>query len=243
MTTAKGNGQWAMGRFATSGRCSLFTFYCSRFTSRSDGFTLIEILLAVAIFSVISAALYSTFFLSQRAVESVGDSLQRLQESRAIIDSITREIESAFYPTDPSRTAGGYYVFKLDDRDFYGKQASGIIFTTFSPRVNGLAKIHYDVVEHDGKLSLRKSITSAFSKSAEPAPMELMEDVESFTVEVKYGDNWVKTWDSAMTNKIPDEVRVSLTMKPGKEHAQEEKASQPSLTISDVGKPKLNRTL
>ena len=230
-------------RCATSGRVSLFTFHHSRSPSRRKGFTLIEILLAVAIFSVISAALYSTFFLSQRAVDAVDDSLQRLQESRAIIDTLTREIESALVPADPARTATGYYVFKLSDRDFYGRQASELTLTCFSPRVNGLSKIHYDVVESDGKLSLRKSIASAFASKAEPAPLELMEDVESFTIEVKYGDTWVKTWDSAMTKKIPDEVRVSLTMKPGKKRTQEEKASQPGITISDIAKPKLNRTL
>ena len=243
MQSAKRRVQNANTRLEASGFLLLFTIHRSQFTARKRGFTLIEILLAVAIFSVISAALYSTFFLSQKAVETVDDSLQRLQESRAIIDTITREIESSLYPTDPSRAASGYYIFKVDDRDFYGKQASGITLTCFSPVVNGLAKIRYEVTEREGKLLLRKSIASAFSKTPEPAPPELMEDLDSFTVEVRYGDKWVKAWDSAMTKSTPDEVRVSLTMKPGKEQAPEEKASPTTLTISDTAKPRLNRTL
>ena len=194
------------------------------------GFTLIEVLVALAITSIVIAALYSTFFLSRRAVDAVDDSLLRLQESRAVVDAIKREMESALYEKEKSYTA-----FKLDDRDFYGKQASQLSFTSFIPSLPGLAKISYTVGESDGKLVLKKKVISAYAKSAETKGIELMEDIESFTIEARYTDKWVKTWDSEVSNSIPDEIRVSVKIYLKKEDSP--------FTISDIANPKYSKTL
>lgn len=200
---------------------------------KAGGFTLLEVLIALAITSILIASLYSTFFLSRRAVDAVDDSLLRLQEARRVIDIITREIESAVYDSYGSGKA--FTVFKLDDRDFYGKQASQLLFTAFSPLLPGLAKINYAVEESDGKLVLKKKIFSAFYKSDEKKSIELMEDVESFTVEAKYNNKWVKTWDSIASNGIPEEIRVSVTIIAKKDTSP--------LTISDIARPRYGKTL
>jgi len=77
---------------------------------------------------------------------------------------------------------------------FYGKQASKVSFTSFSPLVAGLAKIEYSVEEDDGKLVLKKRIGSAFTKTGEPKSIELMEDYRVIYRGARYGDKWVKTW-------------------------------------------------
>jgi len=183
---------------------------CTPARCGEQGFTLLEVIVALGISVIVMTALYSTFFLSRKAVDAVDDSLLRLQESRALLDTIKREMESALY--DSSKVANGkaYTLFKLEDRDFYGKETSRLSFTTFSPLVPGLAKIDYFVEEGDGKLVLKKKIGSAFTQTGEPKSVELMEDVEAFTVEARYGDNWVKTWDSAASNSMPEEIRVSV---------------------------------
>jgi len=163
-------------------------------------------------------------------VDAVDDSLLRLQESRAVVDAIKREMESALYEKEKSYTA-----FKLDDRDFYGKQASQLSFTSFIPSLPGLAKISYTVGESDGKLVLKKKVISAYAKSAETKGIELMEDIESFTIEARYTDKWVKTWDSEVSNSIPDEIRVSVKIYLKKEDSP--------FTISDIANPKYSKTL
>lgn len=205
--------------------------HCSLFTKK--GFTLIEVLIALVITSIVVAALYSTFFLSREAVDAVDDSLLRLQEARTVIDVIKREIESAVYNSYGSGTE--FTVFKLDDRDFYGKQASQLSFTSFSPLIPGVARIDYTVEENDGKLLLKKKIVSAYAQSVDTQSIELLEDVESFTVEAQYAGNWVKTWDSAASNSIPDEIRVSLSIsaKRQKESGKDQSPSD-SFIISDI---------
>jgi prepilin-type N-terminal cleavage/methylation domain-containing protein len=173
----------------------------------TDAFTLLEVLIAVAITSIIVAALYSAFSLSRKAVDAVDDSLLRLQECRSVLDVLKREIESS--PYDPTKS---YTVFKLDDRDFYGKQASQLVFTSFSQLRPGLAKITYAVEENEGKLTLKKKVDPAYGQAVETKSVELIENLESFTVEAGYKSKWVKTWDSAMTNTYPEEIRISLKM-------------------------------
>lgn len=191
------------------------------------GFTLIEVLIAVAILSVVLAAIYSTFFLSHRAIEGMDESMLKLQESRRAIDILRRELDSAFYREKESNT-----FLKIEDRDIYGKQAAQLTFTTFSPLRPGLSKISYYIEDKDGILNLFKKVESPYSKE-ETEGVDIIEDLEAFTVEAKYNDKWVKTWDTEIIKDKPNEIRIGLTiMIKGKK-----------VTIFDVSQPRVDRSV
>ena len=180
----------------------------SRLSSSNLGFTLLEILIAIAIMSIVLVALYSTYLLAHKALFDVDKSLVKLQEARAFVDILKREIESTLYSQ-----ANSYCIFKMDDRDFYGKQASSLTLTTSSPLMKGLAKINYALEERDGILIITKSMASAVVRVTEENRMDLLEDIESFTLQAKYKDTWVKTWDSSLSKSAPEEVKITLTMR------------------------------
>jgi general secretion pathway protein J len=185
----------------------IFILHNSSFIIRKNcGFTLLEVLVAVAILSIILAAIYSTFFLSHRAIEGMDESMLKLQESRKAIDILRRELDSAFYRQDEGDT-----FLKILDRDIYGKQAAKLRFTTFSTLRPGLSKISYYVEEQDGKLNLFKKIESPYS-TEEIEGVDIIEDLEAFTVEVMYNGKWVKTWDTDITKGMPGEIRICLSM-------------------------------
>ena len=197
---------------------------------QEEGFTLLEVLVALGISVIIMTALYSAFFLSRKAVDAVDESLLRLQESRGLLDTMKREMEAALYERMKPST-----LFKLEDRDFYGRQASRASFTAFSPLIPGLARIDYFVEEDNGRLLLKKRIASACTQADEPKSIEIMEDVESFTVEARYGDKWVKTWDSAESYSVPEEIRVSVKVYI--------KKGETPFTVYDVARPKYGKPL
>lgn len=205
----------------------------TKLISNNKGFTLIEVMVAFAVFSVVLAALYSTFFLSQRAVDAVDESLIRLQESRAVLDIMKKELESSLFTRDKA-----YTLFKLNDRDFHGRQASQLNFTAFSNLIPGVSKIHYIVDEDKGKLVLKKNIASAYTKSQASIPkyIDLIENIEAFTIEVKYRDRWIKTWDSSLTNDIPDEVRIALKI-----ITKRNSTANDIFTISEIIKPRIGK--
>jgi general secretion pathway protein J len=176
------------------------------FLNTKDGFTLLEMLIATALLAIILAALYSTFFLSQRAIDGLDESLIKLQECRNALDVIGREAESLLYTRTNSHS-----FFKVEDKDIYGKQASRLSFTSFSPLNYGLSAISYYVEEKDGVLTLYKKMENPYKPDDTVKGVDLIEGVGSFTVEVKQGDKWVKTWDTIETGSAPPEIRITIT--------------------------------
>ena len=201
---------------------------CSRFRNHSDrGFTLLEVLVAVALLSVILAAIYSTFILSHRAVEGMDESLLKNQEARKALDILKRELDAAVYRQSDSLT-----LLKIQDRDIYGKPATLLTFTTFSPLRPGLSRISYYVEEKDKKLYLFKKVSSPFN-TEETEGVDIIEGLESFTVEAQYNNTWVKTWDTDINQTVPDEIRISISFM----------AKGRNVTFFDVSEPKIDKLI
>jgi general secretion pathway protein J len=165
-----------------------------------------EVLVAVSILSIVLTAIYSTFLLSQRAIDGMDESMLKLQESRKAIDILRCELDSSYYDTQDVNT-----FLKIQDRDVYGRQASQLSFTAFSTLRPGLSKVSYYIEDKDGKLNLLKKIESPSGKE-ETEGVEIIEDLEGFSIEAKYDDTWVKTWDTGVNKGRPEEIRIGLTM-------------------------------
>ncbi|MBA4372454.1 MAG: hypothetical protein C0402_06285 [Thermodesulfovibrio sp.] len=216
---------------------------------KNKGFTLLEVLLSLLLLTIVLGAIYSTFFLAQKAVTGIDDSLLKLQEGRSLLDTLSREIDAAVYLQSKSKS-----LFKIEDRDIYGKQTSRLTFTTLSPQRPGLSRVTYHIEEHDKILVLYKKMDNPYRESPESRatdstaggtvpnqsenlpkelPTELIEGLESFTVEVKEGTNWVKTWDTAETKKMPLEIRVTLVFK----------TKDRPVTLYEIIKPKIGNAI
>ena len=191
----------------------------------SHGFTLIEILVAVAILSILLAAIYSTFFLSYKAIEGMDESMVKLQEARRALDILKRELDSTFYAVDDQST-----FLRIVDRDVYGKQATRLEFTAFSPQRPGVSTVTYFIEDKEGKLNLFKKVESPYRKE-ETEEADIIEDMESFGIEAKYKDTWVKTWDTGINKDMPEEIRINLAIT----------IKGRTVTLSDISSPKIGR--
>ncbi len=172
------------------------------------GFTLIEILLALALLSIVLIAVYSTFFLSQKAVEGAGDTLVRLQEGRMALDTLRRELDSAVFSGSNKLT-----LLVMKETDVYDKKVSTLSFTAFSPYIPGLSNIEYYVEEREGRLVLLKKMNPYWNIDINMKGTEIIEDVDGFTVESLYNGQWVNIWDTGETGKLPDELKVTITVR------------------------------
>lgn len=193
---------------------------------RSAGFTLLEVLLSLALLSIILAVLYSSFFLSTKALQGLDESVVRLQECRMFMDTVRRETESLFF----SSQAKNAPIFKVEDRDLYGKQASRLTFNAFSSLVPGVSTISYYMNEKDGKTFLYKAMGRDV---AGDNGTEVLDGVEAFTVEATGKDAWVKTWDSTLTQNLPAEIRITVTVM----------IKDRKVSLFEVVAPKIGKTL
>lgn len=178
-------------------------------SSTEKGFTLLEMLISVLLLSILLTAVYSTFSLSNRAMDGLNGDLLKLRECRMLLDTASRELESAFFRKDNRNS-----VFILEDRDSYGRDTSRFTFTGFSPLLPGLVQISYYAEEKDGVITVFKKIKSAYG-STDPKAVEVIEGVDGFTIEVRNSTSgrWLKTWNASESGGSPLCVRLTLNMK------------------------------
>lgn len=201
--------------------------------NQTTGFTLLEVLISITLLVVVLGAIYSTFFMVQRAVSRFEKISLKYQEARTILDMIRREIESVYIkkPQNKDITLNNT-LFLVQDRDIFNHSASSIYFTSFPFRDKNLHIISYSVERDNDTLKLLKmdapavTISTLFSHLQR---IELMDGIEGFSVEMLLENSWVKTWDSSQVNGLPARVRISILIDDNGEEFQLTEYAQPRI--------------
>ena len=191
---------------------------------RSNGFTLIEILVALAIAAVVVGSAYTLLFTVKKGTAGVYEKMREKEQAVNFLSMARKEIESIYYARDTDYTG-----IKIEEKDFYGKPASRVTFTCFFK--DGMKVISYDVVEDkDNRLNIVKTIADAV-KGGKPIKITVLKDVEGFSVQV-LDDGYDKVYDSTKLKKVPKDVKISLLLKGDK--GGEEFSQICSLMLNDA---------
>lgn len=100
---------------------------------RRDGFTLIEIMLALAIFGLVTVTLYGTFARTLRSKELAERRADVTRLGRAAIGRMADEIGSAYYPANLPGTA----IFRILKSGTEDDPLDSLVFTALSARPAG----------------------------------------------------------------------------------------------------------
>src|SRR5687767_3602344 len=192
------------------------------------GFTIIEVMLAIGIFSMILLSIYSVWtgiLRASKAARSAADNAQRARISmRAISDALTTA--QMFTANMPPQSKDDYYSFIADMSGDYGS----LSFVAHLPaNFPGVGRFGDHVVRRitfsikpgeDGGLDLvmeqgpMLNYMRIFETDYEPYSLVLAKDVQLFGFEF-WGQNpktaqweWVNEWNS--TNSLPLLVHVGL---------------------------------
>jgi len=203
---------------------------------RQLGFTLVEIMVAVMIFSMVIAAIYATWALVMRATVVGQDTAIQAQRQRVVL----RAIGDALMGVESFQASQQYYWFKLANgnepmlsfvahlpetyprNDKFVGEATAI---DASGNIHGVdassRRVIFSLIQgadggHD--LVLRQCpVLMDMDKDEQQYPLVLAHDVKLFTVEW-WGTNdlnnvgWYDEWDDKQTNSIPRMLRVHLVM-------------------------------
>lgn len=180
---------------------------------RVTGFTLIEVLLALMIFSSLSLAANQVFrnvLASNYQTEEVGNALKSLQRTILIMDSDFRQIMAR-----PYREAGEKVKDQLIEfsNGLLDSDSDGIRFVRggwinpqqLYPR-GDVVKVGYRV--QDDTLQRIRWMYPDDSSAVEPALMPVMEGVTSVKFEVFSDNKWQDSWDKPLS--MPKALRVKL---------------------------------
>lgn len=181
----------------------------------NKGFTLLELLIALALLSILSSAIYGTYFSLMRGRESATAGMESRRELRVTLDTLRRELNSILYNRTDKRLH-----FVVEDRDVFGKPASALDFTTITPPslnsqpTSDMATLRYQLVEKEKKLLLGRQIKDIFMAEETPRYPQ-MEELEGFLVECYDGGKWVKSWDTSINMGLPKSIRVTIRVREG----------------------------
>lgn len=178
--------------------------------TRSKGFTLIEILVAITITVLVLFTIYGTFISVSRARKQVETRSDGYRQARVIFDRIGREIRGAYVLPNNSNTvfAGGVNT--------QGNPFLQLTTTATTPQSGvetGLALVSYefrDDPEKPGRKVLMRTETSTFGVADDQASgYRLATDLDGMKLRFYANGTWQDQWQAG----VPDIVEVTLTIK------------------------------
>lgn len=180
------------------------------------GFTLLELLLALALFAIIAAALYGSWFSVQKGSEALLEGMDQQRALRDTLDGLRRELSATISGYGKGRPA-----FVVEDRDSFGRPASRLAFAAIAPPASGEGPVsdqlslEYGVSVSDDRLSLERT-TKGVHHLDRPFRYSVLAPIEGFLVECSTdGTRWVRSWDTAINMATPRAVRVTITVREG----------------------------
>jgi general secretion pathway protein J len=180
-----------------------------------DGFTLIEVLLALTIFALMGTILYGAFSLGHGAVEKSQKSFEKNQKLRAVDELLGSYVRSAFpYRSTPQ---GGSLLFT-------GESAELTFVSSFSLALGGrgMAKVHlfWEGDERRGGVLRLEEETPVRVPDEEGNEgheglrngMVIREGVKNFRISYldpqSEEEKWEERWDVGERNGLPRAVRL-----------------------------------
>jgi general secretion pathway protein J len=204
---------------------------------RQDGFTLIEIMVALVITAIVLTLVYSSFSAVMDTRERVMNASDLDTTARLVLTRLTREIESAFIVKRPEDLPpeSRYTIFEGAQENVDQRPADRISFTTFAHTKRGVdadesdqALISYEVEAmptepgHEEPLALirrewRRIAPPGETQFYEPRPIPLAEDIQGFRLRFLNEDGeWVDEWNSTdirTLDLLPVAVEITLTLR------------------------------
>jgi len=192
------------------------------------GFTLLEVMIAVAVLAMIGAVTWKSFDGAYDLKQRVEKAEDRDQTVRAALDRIAREVSMTFLSEhyDRKRFRERPTFFKLKD----GRGEADLMISSFAHE-----RLHVDAKESDqavfqyklqtddeGKRSLFRRVKPQFDEDPERGGEQavLANDVLKFSVEAwdPKDREWREEWDSNSPQRsggalVPPRVRIALTIK------------------------------
>jgi general secretion pathway protein J len=197
----------------------------SRFTPHGfKGFTLLEVLMAVAIMSGIVTVIYASFSTASGNVAQAEAKRDHADLARTLVSKLSNDITNAYYNPSMSETI------------FYGKQSTtaqdekrydSISLTTLTnwrkpdSKESDLWEVGYRFDEQPDKSTRVMVRNEKRELSKDQPPLEggteymITDMIKGFRLRYYSGTTWADEWDSRTRHSLPKAVEIALELTDG----------------------------
>lgn len=185
------------------------------------GLTLIELLIATAIFSIIILSIYSAFQIGILSYHKIDSAFEVYQMARLVLNRIALDLRNTF-------------IYAQDNSRFEGDETNMVFFSGLDSFSEGkmfldLCRIKYSLAEEKLKRSSYKGLNALNAKDPDG---ESFYEVKNISFQYAYATDkpdkpydWQTAWpkDESQKNALPQAVKIKLSLLE-KDKRQEEQA-------------------
>jgi prepilin-type N-terminal cleavage/methylation domain-containing protein len=204
---------------------------------RHNAFTLVEMLIGLALIGLIVTMVYGSYAATTRSLEVYGSRMTCSDRAHLVLRLMAHQLRGAYAPpaaasastfaarssppinSPPARAvpASGTLFFQGDPREAGGEILSFLTTGGLSQelgRPGGLSRTRYRYETQGGVLSLcgEPGVQPAGDRGDAPIWRPVLHGVTSIDLEFHDGQQWQPTWNSRTTRRLPRAVRVVLTI-------------------------------
>ena len=212
---------------------SVLTRSCST-DNAAGGFTLIEVLVAITLLSLVLTAVYGVFTtLSTTQKRLQGDS-EAYHQARIIFDRIGREIRTCYLDTGNDRSA---FVSGEDSLGQPYLEFSSTSALTSGDTPGGVTRVRYALETDLGETvgTLYRSAQPLFFSDDTAKRQRMSNRIKTVSWRFYDGNEWQEDWDSTATRDLPQSVEMELTV-----HSSNDQDIE-LITAFDLTMPKVTR--
>lgn len=226
-----------------------------RVRPRSPGFTLIEVLAAVFLTSIVITVALGFYINLSNASQHAVASMQEGLDATSVLERVSRDLSGTTLltrPDDADPLTHPWYFTAASQQSFGGADALKFITRSQRPKVSAyhvsdLAQVAYfTFVEEDGTITLYRWSSPSLPASSEPGFPTLETPGSHIVAEGLRGvlfrflneaGEWVDEWDSTQlvaSGELPTAVEVTVEMwGPGGPEADVDQQAQAELPVYD----------
>jgi prepilin-type N-terminal cleavage/methylation domain-containing protein len=193
--------------------------------SVKNGFTLVEILVAVAIIAAIVSMVYGSYFVTSKSTQACKRRIELSQQGRQLLEKIAQQIRCCYagsvkYADDKAslkneQTSENIINYFAGNSTELGGQILYLITTNsiLEQKTQGLFEAAYKFDKNTGTLffSQARFVDGSRNFIENRNWQPLAENVESIELEFSDGRDWLPTWDFKEKKMLPNAVRISIT--------------------------------
>jgi prepilin-type N-terminal cleavage/methylation domain-containing protein len=195
--------------------------------SGKNGFTLVEILVAVAIIGAIVSMVYGSYFVTSKSAKACKRRIELSQEGQELLEKMAQQIRCSYAgsvkKSTPPAIKGALKKEETQENiiNYFtgdpGEMGGEILYLVTTNRIleeksPGLFEVTYKFDKNSGTLFLSQERfvdgSKSFIENRNWQP--LAENIESIELEFSDGRDWLPTWDFKKTKALPYAVKINI---------------------------------